>query len=470
MLSGREKEQKKLEKLHDSARSELVVIYGRRRIGKTWLVRQMFQHRLSFHVTGLSNADMKMQLYHFNQSLIQYGKPDISPPATWIEAFYALRSLLERQVTGRKVLFFDELPWLDTPRSGFLSAFEHFWNDWASVRNDIMLIACGSAASWITKRLINNRGGLHNRITARFQLLPFTLKECESFFSEKGISMSRQQIVDIYMVLGGIPYYLDQIEKGLSAAQNIDRLCFSKDGILKNEFRNLYASLFKNSESYIGCIEALQTKNSGLTRSDIIIRSGIPGGGTLTTILNDLEESGFIRRFIPFGKQKRDTLYQLTDPFSLFHLRFMETAGHAVEGYWLHTLDNPKHRVWSGLAFENICLLHIDELKRALGISGVLTYSHSWRSSKAEKNVQIDLLIDRRDQVINLCEIKYASGPYAITKGYAEDLRRKVTVFKQETATRKSVHLTLITTYGLQLNEYSYGLVQNEFCMEDLFV
>jgi uncharacterized protein len=470
MLSGRDKEQKTLERLYNSANSELVVIYGRRRIGKTWLVRQMFQHRFSFHITGLSNADMKTQLYHFNQSLFQYGKTELTPPETWIEAFYALRTLLENRGTDRKVLFFDEFPWLDTPRSGFLSAFEHFWNDWASARNDIMLIACGSAASWITSRLIKNRGGLHNRITAQLKLLPFTLKECEVFFNEKGITMSRHQIVDIYMVLGGIPYYLDQIEKGLSAAQNIDRLCFTADGILKNEFRNLYASLFKNSEAYIGCIKALQTKKSGLTRNEIIEGSGIPGGGTLTIILNDLEESGFIRRFIPFGKKKRDTLYQLTDPFSLFHLRFIETSGNAGEGYWLHMLDNPQHRAWSGLAFENVCLLHTKELKKILGISGVLTYFHSWRSYKAEKNVQIDLLIDRRDQVINLCEIKYASGPFAITKGYADDLRRKLSVFKQETKTRKSVYLTLITTYGLQHSEHVHGLVQNELCMEDLFV
>lgn len=470
MLSGREKEKKKLEQLYDSSRSELVVIYGRRRIGKTWLVRHIFHQRLSFHVTGLSNADIKTQLYHFNQSLIRYGKTDFAPPKSWIEAFYVLRVLLETKNSDRKVLFFDELPWLDTPRSGFLSAFEHFWNDWASSRNDIMLIACGSAASWITNRLINNRGGLHNRITAKLRLLPFTLKESEDFFNDKGITLSRHQIVDVYMVLGGIPYYLDQIEKGLSAAQNIDRLCFSSDGILKNEFRNLYASLFKNRDAYIACVEALQSKNSGITRNEIIEHSGIPGGGTLTAILNDLEESGFIRGFIPFGKQKRDTLYQLTDPFSLFYLRFMKTPSQAGKGYWLHALDNPQHRVWSGLAFENVCLLHAEELKKALGISGVLTQIHSWRSYKAEKNVQIDLVIDRRDQVINLCEIKYALGPYVITKEYADDLRRKISVFRQETETRKSVYLTMITTYGLQNNKYVHGLVQNELSMDVLFL
>lgn len=470
MLSGRDKEKKKLEQLYDSSRSELVVIFGRRRIGKTWLVRQIFHQRLSFHVTGLSNADMKTQLYHFNQSLIRYGKTDFATPKSWIEAFYVLRVLLETKNSDRKVLFFDELPWLDTPRSGFLSAFEHFWNDWASSRNDIMLIACGSAASWITKRLINNLGGLHNRITAKLRLLPFTLKESEAFFNDKGITLSRHQIVDIYMVLGGIPYYLDQIEKGLSAAQNIDRLCFAPDGIFKNEFHNLYASLFKNRDAYIACVEALQSKNSGITRNEIIERSTIRGGGTLTAILNDLEESGFIRGFIPFGKQKRDTLYQLTDPFSLFYLRFMKASGQVGEGHWLHALDNPKHRAWSGLAFENVCLLHVDELKKALGISGVLTYIHSWRSYKAEKNVQIDLVIDRRDQVINLCEIKYASGPYVISKEYADDLRRKISVFRQETETRKSVYLTMITTYGLQNNKYVHGLVQNELCMDILFL
>ncbi len=468
MIVGRVAEKQKLKKLFDSPRSEFAIVFGRRRVGKTFLVREYFKGRFSFHVTGLANADKTLQLHNFHNALQQHGKTGEEPPADWLEAFQELQQILEKDRKKKKVVFIDELPWMDGPRSGFLPAFEHFWNHWASARKDILLIACGSAASWMIGNLLNNRGGLHNRVTQRLKISPFNLGECEAFIKKKGLALSRYQILEIYMAFGGVPFYWEALEKGQSAAQNIDRLCFGKNALFQNEFENLYASLFRKSERHTAIVRALSRKTKGLTRSEISRQTKIPSGGTFSKTLQELEESGFLRIYTPFQKKTRDSLYQLTDPFSFFHLQFMENAK-GRSGHWLSGIDSPKQRAWAGFAFERACFKHVAQIKKALGIGGVQTSISSWRSSGQEGGAQINLLIERRDQVINICEMKFSIHPFSITKKYAEELRRKLGVFIQETKTRKAVFLTLVSTYGLAENQHSLGLVQNVVEMEALF-
>jgi hypothetical protein len=345
---------------------------------------------------------------------------------------------------------------------------EHFWNSWASARKDILLVVSGSAASWMINKLINNKGGLHNRVTQKIKIEPFTLKECEDFLISKKITLNHYQLAQLYMVLGGIPFYWDAIEKGLSVPQNIDKLCFDSNGILLNEFDNLFKSLFDKAEKHEMIIKALAKKAKGLTREEITDESGLPTGGHLTLLLDELEESGFIRRYVPFGKKARNTLYQLSDFFSLFHLKYINGPKSFGKNYWLKMIDNPKHRAWSGYAFEQVCLAHIPQIQSALGISGIETETCSWRSTQEKDGAQIDLVIDRRDGVINLCEMKFSVDPFAIDKKYDAELRNKVGAFKRETQTKKSVFLTMITTFGLQPNTYS-GNVQNDLKMDILF-
>lgn len=467
-LIGRTKEIRKLQRYIKSRKSEFVALYGRRRVGKTYLIRQVFDGQMTFHLTGLANVGKKAQLTQFHAEYLKYFPENegITPAEDWFSAFRQLIAALEeRKPTQKKVIFLDELPWLDTRGSHFLSGLEHFWNSWASARTDILLIVCGSAASWMIKNLLNNRGGLHNRITARIKLEPFNLSETETFLKEKQIIYNRYQTVLLYMVFGGVPFYLEQIDRGLSAMQNINELCFERNAPFRTEYDNLYASLFNQSDRHKSVVEALSSKKKGLTREAIIKTTKLSNGGGLSRILKELEESSFIRKYRSFGKKEKDSLYQLTDLYSLFYLNFIKKSSPDDEYFWTNALESPLFRTWSGYAFEMVCLHHVSAIKGALRIGGIQTSVASWHSASA----QIDLLIDRKDQVINLCEMKFSIHPYSIDKKYAANLRNKIGRFKTDTGTKKAIFLTLISTYGLVNNQYA-GMVQNDLDMDVLFV
>ena len=472
MLIGREQEKRELLEALTSDYSEFIAVYGRRRVGKTFLIRETFNYKFTFQHTGMANTTSKNQLVNFRDSLIEQGATKVPKLHNWLEAFSELKRFLNTSTDERKLVFIDELPWLDTPKSDFLSALEHFWNGWATSRKDIVLIVCGSATSWIVEKIINNHGGLHNRLTKRIKLNPFTLKECESFIESKHISMNRYQIVEAYMVLGGIPYYWNFLKKGLSVAQNIDRLFFQESGELQNEFDMLYASLFRFPEGYIKIVTALGEKKAGMSRKEIIDIAKITDSGTLTRMLNELEWCGFIRKYNNIGKATKESVFQLIDNYTLFYFQFIRKNALMDEHFWTTSQNSPLYHVWSGLAFERVCLQHLSAIKKALGISGVLTNVYSWRQKADETTgtvgVQIDLLIDRNDQVINLCEMKFSKAEYMITKDYDVALRHKLEAFRIGTNCRKAIHLTMLTTYGLVYNAYA-ETIQSSVVMDDLF-
>lgn len=470
MIVGRTEEIALLNKKYHSEKSEFVALYGRRRVGKTYLIRSLFKDKLTFHITALAHANLHEQLENFQTTKFsQYPKLKPAKAKHWMDAFQQLKGIIEKSRKRKKVIFIDELPWFDTPNSGFIQALEHFWNSWASARKDVLLIVCGSAASWMIHKLINNKGGLHNRVTQKIKVEPFNLKECEQFLQYKKINLDKYQIIQLYMVLGGIPFYWDDVEKGLSSTQNIEKICFAKNGLLLSEFANLFQSLFSRAERHESIVAALAKKSKGLTRDEIIAETGLTNGGGFSRLLEELEESGFIRKYIPFGRKSRNSLYQLSDFFSLFYLKFMYNQTTADENHWLKMIDGPKHRAWSGYAFEQVCLSHVPQIKNALGISGIDTQTSSWKSATEENGAQIDLVIDRRDGIINLCEMKFSVNPFTIDRKYDSILRNKAGVFRAETQTRKSVFLTMVTTFGIQKNAYS-GNVQNSLKMDILFI
>jgi AAA+ ATPase superfamily predicted ATPase len=469
-IIGRKKETDLLESLLKSEKSEFVAVYGRRRVGKTYLIRKVFKDRFTFQVTGMANATTRQQLMNFHFALQKMEhKTNIAVPPNWFISFVWLADLIERSEDAKKIIFIDELPWFDTPGSGFVQALEHFWNSCISARNDTILIVCGSAASWMINKLINNKGGLHNRVTKRLKIIPFTLAECELYLQAKNAVIDRYQIVQLYMILGGIPFYWDEVNTVHSAFQNIDRICFQENGLLRNEFNVLYRSLFSHSGKHERIIEVLSQKVKGLSRDEIISAAGLPNAGSTTRLLQELEESGFIRKYVAFGKKQRNSLYQLADFYSLFYLRFMKNTSPESPDNWINWIDHPKYRVWSGYAFEQVCLSHLKQIKKALGISGIQTSVSSWRSTTISPGAQIDLVIDRRDQVINLCEMKFSVNLFQIDKSYSDDLERKISTFRKETATRKSIFLTMITTFGLQAGSHSARWVQNDLNMDVLF-
>jgi len=473
-LTGRLEEKKILESALESAKPEMVSIIGRRRVGKTFLVKSVYQDQIDFEITGIQHATREEQLRNFMLQVSKYsgGSFPLTMPKDWLEAFYVLSKLLEtREKHGKKVVFLDELPWLATHRSGFLKGLSWFWNSWA-VNQPVVLVICGSAASWMIKNVVHHKGGLHNRITRRIFLKPFNLAETEAFLKTKNIHFDRYHILHLYMAMGGVPHYLDEVEAGKSAAQNIDAICFSQNGLLWDEFPKLYASLFDNSEAHVKVVRALAGRHKGLTRQEIIQSSGLPEGGGASTVMEELQHSGFISVYQPFGKKKKDSLYRLTDEFSLFYFRFMEDKRQEGSGTWQQWSNTQAYAVWAGYAFENICLKHIPQIKKSLGISGVYSTSSSFlkKGTDEEEGIQFDLLIDRNDHVINICEIKFYAAEFTIDKSMAMDFRNKIAAFRAIAGARKQVFLTMITTFGVKKNQHSIGLVDAELTMDDLFV
>lgn len=471
-LTGRKAEQKILQKAIDSVEAEMVAVIGRRRVGKTFLVRSMYAERIEFELTGIKNATLKEQLLNFTNRLNTHAKPAIpfNPPPNWLTAFQMLLTYLNTKTGDEKiVIFLDELPWLAGKRSGFLNAFGFFWNSWASKEN-VTVVICGSAASWMIKKVVRNKGGLHNRITRRIYLQPFTLKETEEYLQSRRINMNRYQILQIYMAMGGIPHYLKEIEGGKSAVQNIDAVCFSRNGLLRDEFDSLYPALFENPEKHTEVIRVLAEKRNGMLRKEISEKTSLSEGGTLSKILEDLISSGFVSEYYTFGRKKRERLFRLTDEYSYFYLKFIENKRREGAGTWQHLSQTQTWKSWSGYTFENIALKHIAQIKKALGIDGIYSESSAYvgKGKDGLPGVQIDLLIDRNDRVINLCEIKYYQEDFILTKEYAADLRQKAAVFKALTKTKKQIYLTLLTTFPVVPNKYS-GTIDNALTMDVMF-
>ena len=472
-IIGRKSEIERLEKYVASNRSEFIAVYGRRRVGKTFLVKELFEGKFTFRLTGKENVTTKEELENFGYSLGNFsGQVEI--PDNWAQAFRLLSKFIEQDVDDdTKIIFIDELPWFDTHGSKFISALEHFWNDWAAYRRDIKLIVCGSATTWMLDNVINSRGGLHNRATHTILLSPFTLHETELFFKSFEFPYERQELIECYMAVGGVAYYLSLFEREKSVAENIQSLCFTRGGELVDEFQKVFKSLFKKAENHIAVITALHKKGMGMTRLEIIKEANQVNNGNLTRLLRELEECAFIRSYTPFKKQKKEKIYQLIDPFTLFFFKFMHGSKHFMTGFWTKIHATSDYNSWCGYAFEILCLNHLDQIIRALGIDGSVNTPCSW-TYKPPKSVlsdeeadddlkygtQIDLLIDRSDQTITLCEMKYSSGEYEITKDYDALLKRRQRIFKKATKTRKSIVTAFITPNGLLNNIYSRQVIR----------
>ncbi|MBR6371830.1 MAG: ATP-binding protein [Victivallales bacterium] len=475
-LIGRHRECEELRRAMASPRSEFVILYGRRRIGKTFLVRHYFDENFDFRYVGVHRMKGSIQLQNFRQALISFSGDNSIPDLTnWLEAFKQLEKYLESMKSARKkVLFFDEMPWIDTKHSDFVAALEYFWNSWGAYRDDIVLVACGSATSWMADKLMENQGGLHNRITRRIYLAPFTLAECNEYLGSRDFDWDMHQLIRCYMILGGVPYYWSLLEQQDSLAQNIDRLCFNREGLLHNEFDELYSALFTNAEYYMSVVRELAAHSSGMTRDEIIKATG-HAGGSLSKLLANLERCAFISSYSQFGTRSSKLIYRLTDFYTLFYLRFIQNEHTYDQHYWSHHSQSREVTAWKGLTFELVCLMHLSQIKKALGISGMETSVSAWRyipsnpvkDGLPEHGAQIDLLISRADKIIHICEIKFSEDPYAITKEYEQHLRERMSIFRQVTKTRSALVHTFIATEGLAPGKHT-SLVHSQITGRDL--
>lgn len=473
ILIGRQKEKALLDELMASKSPQLAAILGRRRVGKTYLVKMHCKANLVFECSGSIDGSTSSQLANFSERLTNHFNMRISmPPATWQQAFVLLQNGINTlKGKQKKVFFFDEFPWLDNHRSGFLAAFSYWWNMYGTQRTDLLVIICSSATSWMINRVVNNRGGLHNRITQRITLMPFSLAETEEYLKATNIKLTRYQVLQLYMVMGGIPLYLSQVKPGLSVDQIINATCFKKNGLLYGEFDNLYAALFTHAEKHIQLVKLLAARHTGLTRNELVAATKkINSGGGLTKALDELTESGFVLRTNPFGNKLKDAVYRLADEFTLFYFRFMAKESKQPK-LWTKLMITNAFTQWCGYAFENLCFRHLDQIKEELGIGGVYTeqYGWRWKGDGQLSGAQIDLLIDRADNCINLCEIKFAAAPFVINKKYAAELWNKELAFSFKAKTRKALFTTIIAPYGAAENEYRVQRVQSTVSMDALF-
>jgi AAA+ ATPase superfamily predicted ATPase len=473
---GREAELQVFSEALTSQEAELIAVFGRRRVGKTFLIRHAYQKRMIFEFSGLKDTKTAHQLERFRLALVKTFaiEAPLGKLPSWLHAFSLLSDLLEKSASAtkkKKVIFLDEFPWMDSPRSGFLSAFDNFWNSWASKQPNLVVVICGSAASWMIQNIVRNKGGLHNRLTRRIRLAPFNLKETEQFLESQRVQFKRYQTLQIYMMMGGIPHYLKELRRGESVEQAIDRLFFAQDGLLREEFVSLYPALFDDPERHLAVVRALADKPSGLTRNQLIEVCPFDSGGSTTKMLEELLESGFVQQYFPFGKATKDAIFKLCDEYTIFYLKFIENSKASGQGAWLNKSQTPVYRIWGGLAFENLCLKHVQQIKKGLGILGIYTEQSVWRSDGRieEQGAQIDLLLDRADNTINLIEIKFSVSEFVIDKKYAAELEDKKRFFADKTATRKNLLITMLTSYGVKKNEYFYNTIQREITMDALF-
>lgn len=474
-IIGRDYEQHILQNICEEDEARLIAVYGRRRVGKTYLVKYFFNEKFDFFFTGSFETPMKVQLSLFKAALEQYCGHSCPLIKNWFDAFAQLKDYLQGLKKKRIVVFLDELPWMDTPRSNFLAAFTYFWNSWGSTCDGLKLIVCGSATSWMLDKIIGDKGGLYGRSSRSIYIAPFNLSEVEHFLRlRKGIVWNRYQILELYMILGGIPYYLDILEKGLPFSRNIDNLFFRQGAPLRTEYDFLFRSLFKSATTYRQVVEVLATKNKGLSLIEIKAEIGVGDSGGLSEVLDNLCKCDFIRKYSAYGKKEKGSIYQLTDLFSLYFLKFIGKKTGLDEHYWTNIKETARN-AWAGYAFEQVCLHHIGQIRQALGIQGVLTNVCSWSSPKQTDSdgtewpgVQIDLLLCRGDHVINVCEMKYCQSEFVVSGEYSEKLRQRNSTFAHFTKTKDALHTVLITTYGLSSNLHS-GSIYSTVTMDELF-
>ncbi len=479
-IFGRETEIKILDDLWKSSEAEFLAIYGRRRVGKTYLIREYFSRKrcIYFELTGQKDGTLKQQLENFAQAFskaFSNGKP-LQVPSTWKEALELLTKVIETTPKSKNiVIFFDELPWLATQKSGMLQALDYQWNSFWNRHPKLIFVVCGSAASWMLDNLINAKGGLHNRLTKAILLKPYNLKGVQQFLAYRKIRLNPKQVLDLYMVFGGIPHYLKQVEKGKSALQIVNKVCFQTDGLLYDEFDRLFRSLFSNAESSLSIIKAIAKCQYGLSREALIKATRISSGGTLNKRLKELESAGFIQSFIPYGNKAKDQYYRVIDEYCYFYLRWIEPFKQkgvaAGKEYWQTKGRTPAATTWSGYAFENICFKHVDQIRKALDLQAIACEIGSWRAlpqGKQDSGAQIDLLFDREDGIVTLCEIKYTEKQFVLDKATAKNLQNKMNVFDQHMPSKKQNSFALITTIGLKPNIWSEELIQNVVTLEDL--
>ena len=493
-MIGRKKEIKLLNEICDLEESSLVAIYGRRRIGKTYLVNHMFkkyrQDCLFFEFTGAYDGDKRGQIDNFIDQVYEwfYVEPSFEIKS-WSDAFRFLKRTIDKEIKKRDsnekvIVFLDEVPWIDrSNKGGFLSALGYFWNTWCEPRENVVLILCGSNSSWIRDKILKNaRGSLYQRVTHQISMYPFDLKETKAYLLEqKGFMIDNKTVTDIYMIFGGVAKYLSFLNPNESSAENIDRVFFSIHGSMYREYDELFSSLFADkSDYYKSVIELLCTRRSGFSLSDISKAFNEKLGGKLRLAIAELEECGFIKGLSKYGNSVRGVNYMIVDPYILFHHKWIKGFSRndiatLPNNYWLHKSSSQSYAVWSGYAFEIVVMVNIRLYLNAIGRLGFFSGVYHWQhmaKSEDEQGAQIDMVVNYGNNIFDILECKYYNSEYVISKEYAKNIKNKLSMFKKYglySKQKSELRLVFLTSYGVKMNAEAHSLNISRVCLDDLF-
>lgn len=452
-MVGRVQERRCLDRCDGSDKSELVCVYGRRRVGKTFLVEQTLGPFFAFHVVGSKDAATSSQLREFGLELTDRGDPNPNPPADWREAFNRLYKVITapdapRSPHGKAVVFIDEFPWFAKQRSDFLSAFSTFWNRRSTTGQKLLVVICGSATSWVIEHVLESAGDMAARVTESIFLKPFALAETKEYFDSRGFGWDERSLIETQMVFGGLPYFFSLMSPHQSLAQSIDRLCLRPRAQLRDETMILLESTMRRSRLYVELFALLAQHRYGVPKAEAM---RLLGHSTNQFIKATAEavKCGYVHEYKNLSKPQNPKYLMLVDPFILFHYRLIEPAhGDSPRSWADFVADQERYTAWRGNAFEIVCLQHVRQLKSALGIGGVLTKEYPWASARKAGGAQVDLVIERADRIVNLCEMKFTDAPYELTSAVEQELVRKREVFREETGTRLALKTVLVSAQG----------------------
>jgi hypothetical protein len=467
MFVGRKNELRMLNDAYRSGKDELVVLYGRRRIGKSSLVKRFAEKKKAYYeFEALEGETTPGQINHFLQQL----KKQIDDPildsvrfANWEQVFtYLTEKVINRKSKVKKILFLDELPWMAAGRIRLVSLLKYYWdNHWKS--KHVMLILCGSVASFMVKKVLHSNA-LYGRTTIEILLKGFSPEEAARLLSKK---RSREETLNYQLVFGGVPKYLEQINTSQSFNKNMNTLCFSPHGIMLKEVERIFYSQFREPRTYLKIINLL--KNGIFSLSEISSKTKIPSGGGLKQYLKNLERAEMIRSYIPFDRSGNSKFkkYTLADEFLVFFFKYMgpnlRVIKESSSRRLFETLTQNSFDSWLGFAFERFCLKHAGLLALVMDFADDILLASPY-FKKNDERFQIDLLYQRADRVITVCEIKHQN--IKIGTNIIPEMQRKCALLKVPRG--YALEKALISLYGPDNSLKDTGYFHHFVTLDDI--
>lgn len=445
---GRELELKKLRAIGEADEPSIVVVYGRRRVGKTELLEQAFRHRNILKFEGIEGLSEKDQYANAMRQLAKYVGEDLLTKVqitSWSE-FFDLVARYTKE--GTWTIYLEELQWLANYESKLLSELKYAWDNQFRRNPKLLLILCGSAPSFMLEKVVHSKA-LYNRSQHEIHLQELSISETKLFLKNR----SDREIFNAYLSVGGIPEYLKWVDKESSVFQGLCTHAFTSGSFFSREFEKIFTSSLANNKHYREIIETL-SRCKFLSREELAEKLKLTSGGTLSILLTDLEKCGFISKYCPYNLSNSSNVirYAIADNYLHFYFNFIRPIQSKIENGDYNEVPQSAIKMdsyakWLGFAFERWCRKYSRVIAKILGFSGVQYRSGAYFSratNKKDPGYQIDLVFDRADKVYTICEMKYLQSPAGIK--VIGDMERKLSFFPNKG--KNTIHKVLICNEG----------------------